>query len=523
MFDTLIRHAEVYDGRHRPPQRLDVAISGDRIAAMEAHIPAQQARQVVDAEGLALTPGLIDPHASTGFGYFFPHAADHKLYQGITTEIFGNCGTSPGPVGERLLPTMNRLAGEIGFPFHWRSLGQYFEAIAPRLAFNVGSLVGHSTLRAGFVADWKQVQPQELAQMKAALAQAMEEGALGLSTGLIYAPGCFAPTEEVVELARIARQKGGVYASHIRDERDGVEQAVEEALRIGRQANIPVLISHLKAAERKNWGKIPRLLEKIEQHNAQNEAQACIDVYPYTAVSTKLRAFIPKQLLQDGIEALPAKLRRPEVRRQIAEWIDQRGYDLSRMLIISSEYAQYYGKTVQQIAAENGLSEADAMAEILSTSTEMWIVYHCINEQDMDTAICWPRAMVCTDSWSYPINAPNSIGQPHPRSYGAFTQYLQDYVFKKRLLSFEEAIHKASYLPAQFFGLEKRGLIQPGYYADLVLFDLKHIRANATYLQPKRLSEGVEYLWVNGRAAISRQQIQETNTGKILTKNAVNY
>lgn len=520
MFDTLIQNATVYTGLKEAPQQLDVAIQGERIAAMAARIAPSRAREILDATGLALTPGLIDPHASTGFGYFFPHAADHKLFQGITTEIFGNCGTSPGPIGERLLPTMERLSENIGFPFTWRSLSEYFQAIEPQLQFNVGTMVGHSTLRGGFVEDWNHLQPEELEHMKAALAQAMDEGALGMSTGLIYAPGCFADTDEIIELARIAKAKGGIYASHVRDERDEVEQAVDEALAIGKATGIPVLVSHLKAAERKNWGKIPGLLKKIEAYNQTHEVEARIDVYPYTAVSTKLRAFVPKHLLKDGIAEIQEKLKRPEVIQEIAEWIEHRDYDLDNMLIISDEFEAYAGKSVAAIAREAGLHPAETMAEILRASTEMWIVYHCINEQDMDAAICWEKAMVCTDSWSYPINAPETIGKPHPRSYGAFTQYLQTYVADKQLLRFEEAIHKATYLPAEFFGLKGRGHLKPGNYADLVAFDRGRIRARATYLTPRQLSEGTVHVWVNGQQVIREGAMQDVIAGKILKGHA---
>lgn len=519
MFDTLIQNALVYNGLHEQPQKQDIAIQGEKIVAIAHQIPQINATQIVDAEGLSLTPGFIDPHASTGFGYFFPNAADHKLFQGITTEIFGNCGTSPGPIGDRLVPTMERLSKDIGFPFEWRSLGEYFEVIEDKLQFNIGTMVGHSTIRGGCVKDWNHITKEEIAQMKSALAQGMEEGALGISTGLIYAPGCFADTEEIVGLAKIAREKGGIYASHIRDERDEIEAAIDEALRIGEMASIPVLVSHLKAAEKKNWGKIPKILQKIENYNATHEIQAQIDVYPYTAASTKLRAFIPKHILQDGIAAVPQKLTAPSVIDEIQQWIETRGYSLDNMLIISNEFEQYCNKSVAQIAREQGQREAEALAEILIKSTEMWIIYHCINEKDMDTAITWPQAMVCTDSWSYPINSPQVIGKPHPRSYGAFTQFLQDYVDIKKLLSFEEAVHKITYLPAQFFNLKGRGQIKEGYYADLVAFDRSNIKANATYTNPKQLSSGVQHLWVNGSQVIKDGNIQDVQSGKILRGN----
>jgi N-acyl-D-aspartate/D-glutamate deacylase len=522
MLDFYIQNAKICTGHKETAKIGNVGIQNDRIACIHYHdenfiIP--EAKQTIDASGLMLTPGFIDPHASTGFGYFFPNAADHKLYQGITTEIFGNCGTSPAPIGEYLVKTMNRLSNEIGFPFDWQSLEEYFERIQNTLQFNIATLVGHSTLRAGNMDDWHNLQPSQMEAMKTALAEAMDEGALGISTGLIYAPGCFADMDEIVSLAKVAAEKGGVYASHVRNERDGLEEAVEEALTIGKQANIRVLISHIKAAEKENWGKIPKVLQKIEAFNKTSELQAACDVYPYTAVSTKLRAFIPKYMLQDGIPAVAEKMKDAENVQAIADWIKKKDYDLSRMLIISDDLKDYYNKNVSEIAEENSISLAQAMADILTASTETWVVYHCINQQDIDTAVLWKNAMICTDSWSYPINAPKSIGQPHPRSYGAFTEYLQRYVIDEKMLSWEEAIHKVTYLPAEFFQLKNRGLIKENYYADIVLFNPEKVKANATYLSPRKLSSGVEHLWVNGSHLIQNTKMQDKTPGKVLTLN----
>ncbi|MEZ4885245.1 MAG: amidohydrolase family protein [Chitinophagales bacterium] len=520
MFDFLITNTTVCTGLLNKAKKADVGIQNGKIEVIleesSEGFGKLTAKQVIDGKDLILTPGFIDPHASTGFGYFFPNAADHKLFQGITTEIFGNCGTSPAPIGKHLMSTMNSLSEDIGFPFDWQSTTEYFNRIQNKLQFNIGTLVGHSTLRAGNMDDWNELKPHQLTAMKTALTTAMDEGALGLSTGLIYAPGCFAAMDEIIELVRIVAEKGGVYASHIRNERDKLEDAITEALTIGKQANIPVLISHLKAAERENWGKIPKVLQQIEAYNAENILQATVDVYPYTAVSTKLRAFVPKYILQDGIAAVAQKVQQPSVVADIAAWIRLKDYDLTQMLIISDEFEQYYGKTVAQIAAEQNLSLAETIAQILTKSTETWIVYHCIHQEDIDTAINWHKAMICTDSWSYPINAPKSIGQPHPRSYGAFTTYLERYVLQQKTLSWEEAIHKITYLPAQFFKLEKRGQVKEGFHADLVLLNPKTLKANATYLNPRQLSSGVEHLWVNGQLTIHQGKILDTYAGEVL-------
>lgn len=518
MYDTIILNATIFSGKKDAPQQTHLAIQNDRIAAIGDELAEAEAKETVDATGLYLTPGFIDTHASTGFGYFFPKAADHKLYQGITTEIFGNCGTSPGPIGAGLVETMEGLSRDIGFPFSWRSLGEYFDAISDKLQFNIASLVGHSTLRGGYVTDVNHPTAAEQQAMQDALAQAMDEGAIGFSTGLIYAPGCFAEMQELVDLAKVTQEKGGLYASHIRNERDKIEEAVEEALAIGDQAGIKVLVSHLKAAEKPNWGKIDRVLEMIGQYNETHDIKAKVDVYPYTAVSTKMRAFIPKYLLDQGMQALPARLQKNSARDDIDSWVKQKDYDLDKMLIISNDIPAYHGKTVHEVSREMKQTYGRTMGQVIAENTETWIVYHCINEEDMDKAILWDEAMVCTDSWSYPINAPKTIGEPHPRSYGAFTAYLERYVLQQQSLDWPEAIYKVTKLPADFFGLKDRGVIEPGYFADLVLFDPNNIRNNATYLKPRSLSDGVEYLWINGRKTISQKEvIQDALAGRVLS------
>ena len=522
MLDYIIKNAKVCTGLLEEGTIRNIGILADKIVVLNPQEATPEAKETIDGTGMILSPGFIDPHASTGFGYFFPKAADHKLHQGITTEIFGNCGTSPAPIGPHLMDTMNRLSKDIGFPFDWTTMSEYFERIENNLQFNIATLVGHSTLRAGNMADWKDLKPEQQERMNAALEQAMDEGGIGFSTGLIYAPGCFAEMEEIIELAKIVAKKGGVYASHIRDERNGIEEAVTEALTISERANVRTLISHLKAAEQQNWGKIPKILKQIEAFNeAHPDLQAAVDVYPYTAISTKLRAFIPNYILKDGIDNIPKKLQEPQVLKDIADWIVERDYDLNQMMIISDEFEEYFGKTVAAIALEQGISEADTMAQILSKSTESWIVYHCISQEDIDAAILWPKAMICTDSWSYPVNAPESIGQPHPRSYGAFTTFLERYVKDLKALSWEEAIHKITYLPAQFFNLHNRGQIEEDFQADLVLLDPEKLKANATYTAPRSLSDGVKYLWVNGSLVIDKGEVMEGNSGRVLMNELV--
>ena len=523
MLNFLIKNALIYDGSGNKPFLGSIGIKNDLIYRVYSNLDElPQAHSIINAKGLVLTPGFIDTHASTGFGYFYPHAADHKLYQGITTEIVGNCGTSPAPIDEYLMPTMHKLAKELAFDFNWKTLGEYFDIIEKiGVQFNVATLTGHSTLRGGALKEWTLVSESENNQMQSSMLASMNDGSLGLSTGLIYAPGCFADTNEIIELAKIAKQNGGIYASHMRDERDKLEEAIEETLTIGENAHINVLVSHLKSAEKRNFGKVKNVLNRLDEYNLTHEEQAKIDVYPYTAVSTKLRAFIPKRFLEGGLEEVKNRLDSSEVVNEIANYIIERDYDLSQMLIISNEYSEWEGKTVQKIANEFKWSLAETMCEILKRDTEMWIVYHCIDQVDIDDAITWKNAMICTDSWSHPINAPKRIGVPHPRSYGAFTEFIYYYVLQKQMLTFEEAVRKVTSMPAIYFNLHKRGVIKEGYKADLVLFKLEEIKPMATYTNPCELSKGVEHLWVNGTQIISSGVINNTKPGEVL-RNSIN-
>lgn len=524
MLNFLIKDALIYDGSGDKPYVGSIAIRDDTIKNIFKEGEAlPKAEIIINANGLTLTPGFIDTHASTGFGFFFPHAADHKLYQGITTEIFGNCGTSPAPIDEYLVPTMQKLASDLKFDFNWQSLGEYFDILENiGVQFNVATLTGHSTLRGGALKDWTSTSDKELSQMQSSMKVSMKNGSLGLSTGLIYAPGCFAETEEIIELAKIAKVNGGVYASHMRDERDKLEEAIEETLTIGEKAEINVLVSHLKAAEKQNFGKIDGVLSRLEEYNKTHTQQAKIDVYPYTAVSTKLRAFIPKKFLEGGLSEVKERLNSTEVVDEIANYIIDRDYDLSQMLIISNDYPEWEEKNVQEIADEFKWSLAETMCEILKRDTEMWIVYHCIDQADIDKAITWSNAMICTDSWSHPINAPKKIGMPHPRSYGAFTEYLKRYVFDTHMLTFEEAIRKITSMPAEYFNLNDRGRIEIGYKADLVLFEMNKIEPKATYTAPMKLSKGVEHLWVNGVQLIDKGMINDKKPGKVLRNKNTN-
>ncbi len=515
--DLHIAGASVYDGVRDEPQSIDVGVRGETIAYVGEPLHGPAAENRIDARELFLTPGFIDTHASTGLGYRLPNAADNKLFQGVTTEISGNCGTSTGPVGPLLEATMEHLAEEIGFTFDWRGLDQWMALVEDYgLPFNVGTLVGHATLRGGLVRDAQQVTGKEVRDMVASLDRALADGALGMSTGLVYAPGSFAETEEIIELARVAARHRGIYASHIRDEREDLEDSIEEAVRIGLEAELPILVSHLKAAERPNWGKIPRVLERIEAAR-EDGCEINFEVYPYDAVSTKLRTFIPKDTLAAGVSGMVEHLGTEDGRRRAAEHLVRRGTDFAAMKLITESLPGSRGASIEEVAAERGRSPAESVVDLLLADPDAWIVYHCISEEDLGAAVLWPDSIVCSDSWSHPVNAPNQFGDPHPRTYGAFTRFLERWALTGRL-PFGHAVRKITSLPARWLGLARRGRIAEGCYADLVLLDPSRLRERATFEQPRQMSEGTERVWVNGAAVLEDGEIRPAMPGRVLRR-----
>ncbi|MDJ0836474.1 MAG: amidohydrolase family protein [Acidobacteriota bacterium] len=517
MLDTLITGAEVYDGNGGEPRRMAVGIKDDRIAYVGERPGADAAKETVDAGGLWLSPGFIDSHASTGLSYTRKGAADNKLYQGVSFELIGNCGTSTAPVGDHLVEVMHKQGEKIGFNFDWRSLNNYFTRVEDfGLPINLATLVGHSTLRHGSLEDWEALSDDELEQMKTSLDEAMSEGSFGLSSGLVYPPGCFAETSELIELGKVVAKHGGFYASHIRDERTHLKEAVDEALEIGRGSGIPVLISHLKAADKINWGKIPGMIRHIEAYREEHGVKAIVDVYPYTAVSTKMRTFLPKDITADGIAAISQKLETEAWRQKSIQWMLDRQTGLDEMMVISEDIPGTCGKTVTEIAAMWQMTPQEAACELVRRFPELWMVYHCISDDDMDTAVMWEDAIICSDSWSYPINAATDIGNPHPRTYGAFSRFLDRYVFTGGMLSYGDAVKKITSQPADFMGLKHRGRIEEGYWADILLMDPDRFADNATYQNPRRFSEGVAHLWINGRRAIRDGVITDDTCGKVI-------
>lgn len=475
--DTLIRHALVIDGSGAEPVAADVAVRHGRIVAV-GRLDGWQARQQIDGTARVLAPGFIDVHTHDDTNVIRTPEMYPKLSQGVTTVVVGNCGISAAPVTLKGDPPdpMNLLGKSEAF--HYPSFASYAEAVnAAQPAINVAALVGHTALRNNHMDRLDRAATDaEIAGMRAQLREALEHGALGLSTGLAYGNAINAPTEEVLALAEPLAEFGGLYATHLRSEFADILNAMEEAFRIGKHARVPVVISHLKCAGVENWGRSSEVLQALEA--ASRHQHVGCDCYPYTASSSTLDL---KQVTAD--------------------------YDIQ--VTWSEPHPEQGGKMLQQIAADWGVDLHAAAARLMPAGA----VYHCMSDDDVNRILSHPATVVGSDG------LPNDP-LPHPRLWGAFPRVLGYYSREQKLFSLATAVHKMTGLSAQRFGLEQRGLVREGYHADLVLFDPETIRDAASFTDPMQPAHGIDAVWVNGQLAYRGQDKQATRAraGRFLAR-----
>lgn len=498
-YDVLIRNARVIDGTGAPWFRAEVALRGDTIAAI-GRLDGAAAKQVIDAEGLVLAPGFIDAHSHALAGLRRHPGAENLIRQGVTTVIEGQDGSSPLPLGA-VLEEMDRL----------------------RPAVNIAFFAGHGTIRQRVMqTEMRAPTPEELARMKELLRQAMLDGGFGLSTGLFYVPGNYAKTDEVVELARVAAQFGGMHISHMRDETSGVLDSVAETIRIGAEGGLPTQVTHHKIIGKANWGKSRETLRLVEEARARG-VDVTVDAYPYTASSTGTGALFPQWALSGGTEALRERLSAPESRARIRAEIvrrileDRGGGDPANVVLASCRFdPALAGKSLADLARARGLaSTAENAADIaidLQLRGGCSAVYHAISEEDVERVLAFRWTMVASDGG---VVAPGE-GAPHPRNYGTFARVLGRYVRERRLLTLGEAVWKMTGLPAQRMGLWDRGLLRPGMRADLVLFDPAVVRDRATFESPHQYAEGIVAVWVNGVETLAEGKLTGRRGGRAL-------
>jgi N-acyl-D-amino-acid deacylase len=497
-YDLLIRNARVLDGSGAPAVVADVAVKGGRIAAVGTFAKATATR-AIDAKGRVLTPGFIDVHTHIEGGIERAPRADNFLLDGVTTVVTGNCGGS----AEDLAAWFTKL-----------------ERLRPGI--NIASLVGHNTVRTTVMkSDDRKATPAEMARMKALVDRAMKAGAVGFSTGLEYIPGAFAPPEEVVELAKVAKAHGGIYTSHLRDEGPALLEAMQEAIRVGRDAGIPVQISHCKQDTKRLWGTTGQMLQLIEESRAAGIDVAC-DQYPYTRSSTGLTIRVPNWAMNGGRPALLERLKAPATRAKIrAEMVEiqrVRGYnDFSYAWVASfPPNRSYEGKNISEINRLKGReatfeNECETALELIEQGGPS-MTYDVMGEDDIERIMAFPYTAIASDGG---VRIPGE-GVPHPRSYGTSARVLGEYVRVRGHLTLEDAVRRMTSLPADRFGFRDRGRIKEGAAADLVLFDPAKVGDHATYEKPHQYSQGFDVVIVNGEFAVENGTPTGAQAGRIL-------
>jgi N-acyl-D-amino-acid deacylase len=531
-WSLLIKNGTVVDGSGAPAVAADVAIEDDRIAAVGPGLSGEAAR-TIDARGLMVAPGFIDIHSHSDLVYDKCPSAESKVRQGVTTEVVGMCSFSPAPVAPGRAESVREWAGGIagGLAIAWQTFPEYLDHLR-RLgpSVNIVQFVGHGALRLATVgADNRPPTADEQAAMERQLALALEAGAFGFSTGLVYAPSLYGSTEELIALARSMASRGGLYFSHIRGEAATLEAAIGEAIRIGEEAGVPVQISHVKASGRENWGKMDRVLRTIDAARARG-LDVTGDVYPYPAGSTKMDNLLPGWMHDGGIAKLLERLGDPAARRRAMQdclvdgerWRTGSGaMGWDEIMIATCSSPELPGLHLAELARRTGTAPAEAMMDlVLRERAGVSMIVFSQSEDNVTTALGYAHSMIGSDSLSLHAGGAPQAGKPHPRSYGTFPRVLGVYCRDKRLFSWETAVHKMTGMPAAKLGFKRRGLVRAGFAADLAVFDPGAVADTATFADPHRYPAGIPYVVVNGRLVVDGPRFNALPAGRVLAPGA---
>jgi N-acyl-D-amino-acid deacylase len=523
-FDLIFAGGRVVDGTGAPWVRADVGISGGRIAAV-GNLSGALAKRRIDATNLVVAPGFIDMLGQSEYNVLVDNRAASKITQGITTEITGE-GRSIGPTNARMIADNRDVYTRYGVTPDWTTLAGYWKAFErARPALNLGTFVGAGGVRDLVIGkEERRPTPGELSAMEAAVAQAMEEGAFGLSTSLAYVPDRFASTEEIIALAKVAARYGGTYVTHQRDEGDGIDASLDEVFRIAREANIPAQIYHLKTAGTRNWGRMPAVLARIESARAEG-LDVSANQYPWAASSNNLDASLPLWVREGGREKLLARLRDPATRararadfpKENPDWSVEPG---SRILItrtLNPALKGYEGRTIAEIAKSENKDPLDVLMDIvIADRANTGRVTFSMSEDDVRTALAHPLVSMGTDSGAKSEDGIFSEERSHPRAWASTARILGKYVRDEKVLTLEEAIRKMTSLPASRMGLADRGILRPGMAADVVAFDPATVRDRSTYADPIHYSAGIPYVCVNGQLVVDGGRLTDARPGRAL-------
>jgi len=520
-FDLLVRRGYVLDGTGNPWFKADLGITDGRIETI-GDLKGASAPTKIEAKGLTVTPGFIDMHSHSDFYILLNPYGESKIFQGVTTEVIGNCGGSAAPMNDELRTHREKyMRPRLGpeFEFNWSTMKEYIERVNEKGAsHNVAPLVGNGTVRSYVIGfDDRRPTDREMEKMRDLVAKSMLEGAWGLSTGLIYAPSCYAETDEIVSLARVAAKHHGIYASHIRGEAETLLQAVREAIEIGDRAKIPVEISHFKASGRKYWGMTTESLRLVEEARARG-VDVTVDQYPYIASSTSLGALLPLWVHEGGTDKMLESLRDPEIREKAKREpeVAEREWDQVKV-VFAEKHPDFTGRSIDDIAKIQSKELSDAVFDLLiEEEAGVSIVSFGMSEEDVRRVMRSPFMMVGTDGSAISPKGVLGRGKPHPRFYGTFPRILGHYAREEGVLTVQEAVRKMTSMPAQKIGLRDRGLLREGMVADVVIFDADEILDQATFTDPHSFPKGIHYVIVKGTVVVRKNKHTGALPGKAL-------
>ena len=517
-FDTIIRNGSTYDGSGDAPVKADVGIKADRIAAV-GDLSGASAGTVIEAKGLAVAPGFINMLSWSTASLIIDGRSQSELRQGVTTEIFGE-GQSMGPLTEDMKRRTVSAQGDLKFDIAWTTLSEYLSYLEKRgISPNVGSFVGAGTVRENVIGlQNKKATLAQIGRMCDLVRIEMEAGALGVGSSLGYAPDMFATTDELIAMCRIAAKYGGMYFSHVRNEGGRLIEAVEELLRISREAGIPAEICHLKAGGENNWDKIDRVISMIEKAR-RDGSRITADVYLYTASSNRLSSRLPAWAREGGDQALLNRLRDPALRRKIGAEMRRRGPMPKTILIgfTSESLRPLTGKTLEEAARIRGKDQVETMLDLVAEDNAApRAATFVMNEENIIKELRQPWVSLGSDAVSISAEGVFLNQSTHPRAYGNFARLLAKYVREEKVITLREAIRRLTGLPAANLGLDQRGLIREGYFADLVVFDPETIADRATYDNPHQYATGVKHVLVNGVCVISNGEHTGAKPGRAL-------
>ncbi len=528
-YDLIIRNGRVIDGSGRPAFNADLAIKGDHIAGI-GNLRGAQARRVIDARGQIVAPGFIDMLGQSESFLLIDPRGMSKVMMGVTTEITGE-GESIAPINERQIKEAEDFNRRFNLTIDWRTLGEYFNRLEKQGAgFNLGTFVGATQVREYVIGyDDRPPTPAALAQMKKLVADAMEDGALGVSTSLQYVPARFAKTDEIVELAKVAHQYGGIYITHQRSEANAIDASMKEVFEIARRAHIPVEIWHLKTAYQKNWGRMPEILGRIAAAR-RSGLKITADVYPYVAGSTSLSACLPPWALEGGTDAMVTRLKDTKTRARLRKEIntDSKTWEniylgsggpsgIMIASVVNRDLESSQGKRLSEVATAQNKDPLDALFDfIIADHGQTGAIFFMMKESDMQAALKSPFVSICTDNGARATDGPLAGSKSHPRGWGTYPRILGKYVRDEKLMPLEFAIHKMTGLPASNVGLKNRGLLREGYFADITIFDPKTVIDRATFEEPNQYPVGINFVIVNGEIEVDNGQRTPALTGRVL-------